>query len=132
MHQHTAAVFVKLKVFLERTKEGVFLCWEWPKFRKLIGFDVQEESFGTKDATPLNFFSCFKNSSFLCLGELHLWGHNVARQLWNLISSGNDGKNRTQNVLFLKKKKREQTGQIMNKAKKNASDEAFEGALMGK
>ena len=90
------------------------------------------ESFGIKHATPLKFFSCFKNSSFLCLDELHLWGNNAARQLWNLISSGDDGKNRTKNVLFLKNRYREQIGQVMNNAKKNAAGEAFEGVLMGK
>lgn len=58
--------------------------------------------FGIKRATPLSLPSCFDGSSFFCLAELHHWRHNIAKQLWDIIS--NDKKyGKEKNILFFKK-----------------------------
>lgn len=73
----------------------------------------------------------FDRPEFFGLEELHLWGHNIARQLWKLIEN-EKGKYGLKNPYQMQKKYMDEVGKRMGELRKEIPFDMFDGSFIGK
>lgn len=79
----------------------------------------------------MSLFEMFDGPEFFGLEELHLWGHNIARQLWRLFES-EKGKYGLNNPYQMQKKYRDALGQRMTEPRSEIPFDMFDGTFIGK
>ncbi|KAG2228427.1 hypothetical protein INT48_006916, partial [Thamnidium elegans] len=81
-----------------------------------------------KKGTPISLFKMFDGQELFGMEELHLWGHNIARQLWKLFENEN-GKYGVKNPYQMQKKYRDELGKRMSELRAEVPFDMFDGTF---
>ena len=80
---------------------------------------------GIKKATAFAALETFHGYSFFPIDELHLWGSNVGKKLWQILSG--DFTNVTTNTLLLPPRRRKAIGEAIAQSSATIPSGIFEG-----
>ncbi|KAL0081971.1 hypothetical protein J3Q64DRAFT_1837308 [Phycomyces blakesleeanus] len=98
--------------------------------RSRQSFIEGDAEYGIKKPTPFGILSSFTGTCFFGLNELHLWGQNISKHLWAIVTDNRQKKSDISNPLFLRKPYRVTLGKKLLLAQALSNHHSKDGSFL--